>query len=268
MKISLSKWISDWRDNGGGRSPHLGTIITLLIIFIGLFGSLYSDEIKSVVPFQWGTWNGWESFHFHPRILFFWVVTIFVGGLYFFREWEVDSYDSQLRKELVSQIQTLPPAEFLQEFADTYDEGEAMYEKALQSKNVDDTKKIIRGLLTCICQLTEKFDSPKQHTQMERYAANIMLFIDASSADKELSEQIQPRIKFIDQEVLFQTLKGALDLRKDLSTHSEAQQSEEDMALEAFALPIPHAETTNIDGKNKYRVLPGAPLAYCESRTV
>ena len=256
----MKKW---WFGPNGIRSPFFATLITLLVIFIGGYASLYTAEIKNAFPFQ--DFDP-ETFCKSPALTF-WVLTLLTGGLYFFREHSVEKNDSALRTEMINQIQTLPPSDFLNEFADLYDRGEALYEHALSSRDIEEVKKTIRGILTCLCQLTDTFDSPKQGTGSERYAANIMLFKDSTKLDQNAKTEIQSRIKFIKRDATISNLRGVLDVQKELSTDSSAQSSEIDSALVEFALPIPNDEYTEVGGERRSKILPGAPMSFCERRT-
>ena len=57
-------------------SPWFNTIVTVLIILVGTFGALYTDEIRSAFPLHLGRgpiiWHAVLGHHDHHRIALFW----------------------------------------------------------------------------------------------------------------------------------------------------------------------------------------------------
>lgn len=253
MNIGTKKFIS---------SPFFATIVTCAVILTGIYSSLYTNEIKDhLLPL--GFENG--EFKVYGLTLWFWVATLGTAFIYFYRERVIERVNSELRFELVNQIQKLPPSDFMSEFAVAYDDAEDVFSDcSLPGKSKDEIMMGIRGILACLCQITEKFDASILEFRDEYYSANIMLFVPQAN----INATIKQRIKFVDADLDYSHLAGALDLIKELSTSSANEDfTQPDTTLIDFALPIPASTETRINGKDKSRVLPGAPMAFCKKRT-
>ena len=241
------------------KSPLYAGIITFLIIFAGGFGSLFSKEIRTAFPFSLGPYDGLSG-----HAIVFWILIVIASFTFFLRQWAADDASSEARKELIRQIQTLPPADFLALFAKVYDSCEVVFRQTKEVDNITPLKEATRFILRGITTLAQRFDPRGQDIF---YAANIMVFKKADDLDKKESDEIAKRLKFCEKECAVSKFNGVLDLQVDLSTTIDNEDREPDSSLRAFALPVPTPHTVEVVGGRKlYRVLPGAPLAFIERR--
>src|SRR5688572_27582799 len=112
------------------RSSMFAAAITLAVAITGLFGSLYTDEIKSAFPFYWGRGAiEWKA-------VFFWGALTLSTVSYWLRQVSIDSARERSEKEfresashleaqsrkLEDIYRTLPPDDFLDAFNRSHSE--------------------------------------------------------------------------------------------------------------------------------------------------
>ncbi len=241
-------------------SPWYQLILTVLGVFTGLFGSLYASNIKSSFPFYWG--DGEISY----VALSFWCLLILFSILFYFRHAAVHKSQNKLIDQTIhleTLIKTLPPDGFLTEFSNIYKLcNQAAKEAAF---TVDDETEIdikdielaIRVVLDGVVALAYVFDGKPHNT---RYAANIMCYKEIDKLTEPEIDDVASRIQFIEPGVNIRELKGVLDLDPILSTTTETTDPLHDDDLRNFALPLP--ENYRSDNGERYRILPGAPMAF------
>lgn len=234
---------------------------------------MYSEAVKSAFPFYWGPYDGISTL-----ALFFWLFLIIFTILFFFgqvaairtRRNEISILGNQT-KELGKILRTLPSKDFLHQFAIIYELSYVAGQKPFYNdeyKN-DEITHAIRVVLDGVVALTEYFDGePKKDFFIDGnrikliYAANIMLYKQSSSLSSTEKDEYIKNIKFCEDEISISELEGVLILQKQMSTTTETDKPTPDDGLGEVILPIPK----NIKSKDKerYRILPGAPLAYVE----
>src|SRR6266487_1583692 len=75
------------------RHPGFATVITVFIIVTGLWGSIFSVEIRKAFPFYTGTEPvSWEA-------CVFWVLVVVSASTFFFRERSVAQEQNRLQKK-------------------------------------------------------------------------------------------------------------------------------------------------------------------------
>jgi len=243
------------------RSAVYAAFVSLLGVLAGVLGSLYTDDIKSAFPFVL-TMSGPISMH----AAFFWLCVILATFLFFLaqRASEVQRRESESRldqrsEELVRLIRTMPPSDFLYAFRDIYQGcAAALNTVAGGSPTRDSVEKAIRVVCKGIATLARRFDGDSGQFV---YAANVMRHRPVSGLDASQLSEIRKRLMFCEPEADVSTLEGVLDLDLKLSTATRLAGNEPDNQLKPLALPIPKVQKTT-DGK--WRVLPGAPLAFCQ----
>jgi hypothetical protein len=248
------------------RSAWCGTMITVLVVLAGAFGSLYSDEIRSAFPFRWGIGPiGWHA-------VLFWVTTLSAAVLFFERQRAIElarqASEEQLNRRadaLASLVRTLPPAGFLSMFHDLHWECSNVLNSILQLSPDDPApekvRQAIRIVLGSLARLAHNFDG---RPSLITYASNIMLFRSPGSLSDTERTELRGRLRFVEREIVLAALDGVLDLRVDLSTTITDQGNKPDPGLVPLALPIP-SDPRSRDGLRS-RVLPGAPKAFWERK--
>src|SRR5438445_9780532 len=242
--------------------PFCPTLITLLGLFAGVIGSVWTQEIGQTFPFQLSL-RGWTW-----RALSFWVFALISATLFFFRERAVDRKSLEAQrclldrtKELEHLIRTLPPSNFLAVFSQLYRTAAEMEKLAFgipkPSCDKATVEKCIRVVLRLVATLAQKFDG--DHPDV-RYAANIMIFRLASELTGPGLDELQERLQFSEEGVGVENLRGLLDLELSLSTIASDLNSNRDPNLTGFALPIPKTART----ESGMKVLPGAPVAFVD----
>lgn len=242
--------------------PLFGSILTLMAIITGMVGSIFSAEIRNAFPFYWGKgiWS-WEA-------CLFWCLALCASCGYFFRESAQANEQQRLQRETLKQakefeclVRTLPPKGFLSAFGDLY--GSAYGIQNLVQEDPCSPEMLqtgIRNILRIIAILTAKFDHDPHDVT---YAANVMIFRRTDDIPVGEKAAVVSRLYFCDGYAGLEGVKGILDLRTDLSTTNNSQEAEVDPAMQSIALGVPiHPRTI----ENRYRVIPGAPLAFVEKR--
>jgi len=174
--------------------------------------------------------------------------------------------------ELANLIRTLPPEDFLSTLGETYwrcDKMLATVRRAGADLGVPELEKTIRAVLRGIGSLAQKFDAATWGTV---YAANVMLFRLPSFFREDAVADLLARLRFREREVNIHALYGVLDLDLALSAAVSGEQQENegtlpDTELRPLALPIPALDATRGVG-GKWRVLPGAPLAFVKAQQI
>lgn len=223
---------------------------------MGIWGSHSLDKILQN-PFS----NSPEIWGFYILTLAF--VTFFTWMLHS-REVETKKAQQELIKksdELEETIRTLPPEGFLNLFSEKFTEAHDVYKTLLLSgpeATKEEIELSIRGILLGILRLTEFFDRKDDD---HSYGANIMIFTDSYKENKELGEKLLKDLKFADDDVDPQKLKGLLYLHHRLSTNSENDESVPDENIDDILLTLPVRNKAISDETGKFNVLPGGPMA-------
>lgn len=253
-------------------SALYATVVTTLGLLAGLWGSLYSSEIRSAWPFQSGPYQGVSA-----HALFFWSLVLSATFLFFLGQVLVERARRQAEQELTKRsgkleelIRTQPPEEFLSLCADLYKTCFATqdvfnYSHGLRSEP-EEVAQSVRFVLRTFVILAQSFDRAPNL----RYAANVMLFRDAQQLTPAARTEIKQRLRFCDQEIGIENLRGVLDLRCDLSTVSLSSNADSDPDLKPLALPVPRQDHPGkvFPGEAEYRsrLLPGAPRAFYKGK--
>lgn len=243
--------------------PLYPTAVTLLLLVTGGIGSVFSNEIRAAFPFVWPADGSvrWEA-------VVFWSLALVSAMAFFFQQCAVDRARRNAQVEMIERarelehlIRTHPPANFLTVFAKLFDSADKALELSIGSPTGTVKREVveegIRNVLRIIATLAQEFDGDHPDTN---YSANIMLFrasIDIPAVEREA---VKRRLMFCDEAISVENLKGILDLRPELSTTARDKDAKPDADTPAIALPIPQTPKEH----GKYRVLPGAPLAFVD----
>jgi hypothetical protein len=219
------------------NTPLAGGIITLLLLVVGGWGSVYSGDIKNAFPLHFGPYAGWSV----PAVIF-WVSVFLVTCLVIGRQQVIDSARKRDEMDLREFISTLPPTRFLEVF----DKSFRVCLEARRSYRFQE--EAIRVVLRNIAILAQHFDDAKIP-----YHANIMTFLPSGNLPTG------EKVWFLDREADPKRLGGVLQLQNNLSATSESHDPDPDLPTKYF-LPVPRPE--NLQLGEKWRVLPGAPRAY------
>ncbi|MGH1456047.1 MAG: hypothetical protein ACRBDI_04650 [Alphaproteobacteria bacterium] len=234
----------------------LNLIATIFLAAVGIWGSHSIDKILQN-PLS----DNIEVWGFYILTICF---VIFFTWLLYSRE----TYSLSAQKELIEKsdeleeiIRTLPPEGFLDLFSEKYDEAHGVYKALLASDGQvtkQDIELSIRGILLGILRLTTYFDrAAEDHS----YGANIMIFTDAYKEDKTFKPDLRENLKFVNDDVDLNKLKGLIYLKHELSTNSKEDDSSMDDDLQKILLALPVPNEAKSADTQKFRALPGAPLA-------
>jgi hypothetical protein len=243
------------------RHPFIAAAITLLLIGTGVAGSIYSPEIRRAYPFTWS----YPPWSFSAGATTFWLLVIACTCLFYARQRAEDDARELAQRVLVERsqtleqlIRTLPPANFLGLLAQILSNADKIMDvlTPLNEVDRDDLVQGLRQLLNLIARLAQSFDGDDQSVH---YGANIMLVKYADLLSDEQKTEIQQRLLFTDPETSVDQLLGVLDLDAELSATAADAAAHPDPDLASLALPLPVTAQTET---GRYRVLPGAPIAY------
>jgi hypothetical protein len=228
------------------------TFVTVLIVIVGAFSSLYSAEISQVFPFSITFYNG----SYTPYI--FWFLLIGTALLFYYRQKKEDEDKDATTSELLETIRTLPPKDFLNTFVTSFNEAHALKHEGMLVNDKTSVEKYLRSMLKVVLTLISKYD---RSTDAITYGVNIMIYRDKNEIKDEPG--ILKRMLFWDEGNL-NNLQGILELNTQLSVNSETIQKndiEADDKIKDIILPIPIKTETKTADKLLSNVLPGAPMA-------
>ncbi len=159
-------------------------------------------------------------------------------------------------------IRTLPPENFLEVVADFYSAAAAATNAAFSERVSTPHPHLIveqslRHLLRIIAALAQQFDG--SHADVE-YAANIMLFKEPANLSPVQRDSLQKRLLFCDEGVGIEHLRGVLELQISLSAVASDANAAPDPRMTPIVLPVPKEPLVS----HKYKVIPGAPLAFVD----
>lgn len=261
----------------------VAVLVSFLALLAGVFGSIYSDDIKGATPFCF--FNNWTILGccggISPHAVVFWSVALTATGLFVWAQYDSERRRNreaarsehhrqeaaeQLRQrseELKEVIATVPPEDFLIAFQDFFGQClealEAVRGQGAVAK--ENAESAIRAVCRSVAALAQKFD--RQPAKV-LYGVNIMLFRPANALTEEELSEIRKRLRFVTPETDPKGLRGILDLHLELSISTVGPNQELDGNLEPLALPVPIVE--KVESTDKWRVLPGAPMAFCQNR--
>lgn len=250
--------------------PIIPALISLAAIVVGLLGSIWTEEIKSAMPFSLvqPTW----------RVMLFWAFAVGSTATFFSRQTAIDRERKSAQdllfsrandlfgktSELKDLIQTMPPRSFLDRFASLYEQAEraAVTAGAMSSPDSETIEQAIRQVLHAVTTLTSEFAG---RPVVGLYAANIMLFRTPAQLSPDERHAVQQRLRFVDDGTSIDLLKGVLDLECKLSMALPGSLAETaalpqpDPNIQPLALAVPtNPQTRHENGQ----VLPGAPVAF------
>ena len=248
--------------------PEYAMALTMLLAMVGLFASLYADELKRSTPFT-APWSGtaaWASWHVYAL----WT-GLLVAALMFWRQRVIEAHAQRalhrsateierLQEKTRQNLETMPSKQFLEHFRLMYEKAAETALLVLDARKAEavEVEQAIRNVLTFYARTAESYDG-EAGEQGLTYHANVMRF-SSIPADEETRNALRERMKFnADRDV--STLRGCLETVVVLST-STSGEGEPDGALRSLCLPVP-IEARRMGLEKPWRVLPGAPKAYC-----
>lgn len=261
-----------WRRlNAALGSPYTAAIATFVSFYAALLGSLYSTEIKQALPSlvgvgPWQDASGWFWFLAAVGVLLF-LLNQRAGNK------ERIAAETRLLKrthELESLLTTLPPADFLSYFREAYSACFSAYkitDKSITNTNAALTlEQAIRYILYQSLTMLKRFESDNRETN---YGASIMVYRSVQDVMQSGNgDSFRKDLQFCPPETDFPKLKGCLELVLDLSVmlapKSEVRNIPDlvpDHRLKRLVLPLPQEVKTR--DEKLWRVLPGAPHAFC-----
>jgi hypothetical protein len=192
IRITKQVSIQGWRWwTGIARQPVFATIANVLGVFAGLLGALYTDDIRSAFPFALGPYSG-ISIH----AVIFWSAFSVFALTFLSREWSIDKQREAAQEQLEETIRTMPPRDFVVEFAKFYSQSHKAVQAldAATAATEAEVQAAIRVILYSIAQLARRFDAAQQYT----YSANIMMYWPSLDKwQKHANTQSMPDIKFV-----------------------------------------------------------------------
>jgi hypothetical protein len=226
-------------------SPSVGTTIVVLGVATGLFGSIYTDELKRILRENLllsATAGAW----------LFVASVAFTACAVFFRQKVIDRKRDQVQKrfdaaadDIPELIRTLPEPAFQREL------GIVFEKTATLMPSLNDLQARAQGVnvaLQGFAALAGKFDGGRLD---DRFGANLMVYVEGDHVKPWLS-----KLKFYDRDKT--ELAGLLVLPAEFAAIANGEDK-----LPEFALPVPtDLGTSKESGGHGWRVLPGAPVSF------
>lgn len=241
--------------SAAARQPWFSALTASLGAIVGLFGSIFSTEIKSAFPFAVGANFIWQAAVFYLFLALF---------AYCFRlQMQGQSASlSESSDKLERLIRTLPPDGFLRKYEQLVVRAGGEVVRAGDPAVKDDgVREAAQVVLSALVLLAKMFDgNPKSG----RYAINLMLFESAPVAADQLPGWSKG-ISMWERGRSLDNLAGLLVLDKGLALVLSGDDSEElalDEHVRPLKLPVLRAEFFT-DKQGRLNVLPGAPYAFC-----
>jgi hypothetical protein len=277
-------------------SPWFGTVVAVTLLLAGGIGSIYGGEIRRAFPFTWmdGRVNG-------PA--FFWTFVLTAGALLTWRQWQVDrvrerSQDAliqaqdqmmdaqgkmigaqsemiaaqkeaaRLTDKLQFTVRTMPPAEFLDDYARYYRAAEEIVRLMLAAPPAERTPEVLRAairrLLRILALLAKRFDSAPASVS---YGANLMVYRRLESIPGAERDGVKNRIRGVGRNGGLDEADGILDLHPELTTVAEDDNAAPSASLrDPLALVIPRKPYADFpkpgESHRRFRITPGAPVAF------
>lgn len=266
------------------------TLRDVSAISVGVFGSVYSPEIRdtflrSFITFQ----PSWPPVVVHdvaPIPTAFWLGVIAVGMMHHHRQRFIARQHRDEQKALTSGtdrlitqteaietqtdrleeiLRTLPRDDFLDQFKAIHPAAHVDFVRAITSPRLDaeHIARAVRTLLKGVLLLVESFDPADEGV---RYGANLMLYAPAEGLDDEAFGALLALNPYASLGIDRRDVAGLLVLHRGLSTvltiGDGSWEAAPDALLRPMVLPIPR-RVKSAYAHDRYRVLPGAPLAFC-----
>jgi len=257
--------------------PAGSTFVSLLVILAGVLSSVFTQEIKECWPIRWFgcTWGG----------LVFWAVAFAAALAYFVRQdwlygwrrvqesehaarWEAQTARQEEGVNQVAEIiRTMPPEGFLDDYAALFLGLSEATDECLRRTPGPTPEQVLaqlREVLQAIATLARRFDRGEAS---ERYAANVMVFYGAGflclPANAGLRASIEQTM-LDDADVDLEKLAGVLYLSAELSgsTDDATDPGEQGIQRDAYIQNLSLAIRSPDKHAGRYRILPGAPLAF------
>lgn len=231
------------------------SVITCLAVFVAGLGVLHVDEIKSSVPFGWGTGPlVWPALLFWGGLL---ICASLVGLMLSARNEAMRAGLAELKDrstELQSRIQSLPPKGFLVTFEDLFRVSFDVDSRAGETE--DGLKASIVVALGGIASLVRAFTSRSDGAE---YFINLMVFRPAAQIRPE---DLSKHILFAEPGANPNTWEGVLQLRKEFAYRFDHDNMQPDAEVEPIMLAVPEPSYRVDNGKPT--LLPGAPSVFCD----
>jgi len=240
------------------RKSWFAAVTALVGAIAGALGSIFSEDLKGSIPFEWAI-KSWA-------VLGFWFLLALFGSLFGGVQWAHLRANARSHHELstlVGDLMSLPPGGFLQAFSDLYESSEAASFNAINAPNQtnDHCEETLRMILTSIATLAMLYHDDSDRKKRPRYAANIMLYKELQYLSPKEKQAVQKRLWLFEGEP--DKCFGALDLIKEFSSSTSKKNEEDDFIKEPFAFPVPYIDEPLDDKKiKKSQLLPGAPWAF------
>lgn len=243
----------------------------------GLLGALYADQIKEAFPFFWGA--GHIQFH----AVAFWGLVILFGWMFGANFWaQSNATDRQLSslkasthelkagvsavhetsRSLIDLVRTLPPHDFLENFAAYLYRCYPAAVRALgEGAGQEEITEGIVSVLSSLVYTTKFFDAGGSDTE---YSANVMIYRDFRGLDAAKIREYEQGALFTERQGTGATAwSGVLELAPELAVFLRRDEAVADPErLPPIILEIPRNEFRMDRGRKA--VLPGAPDAFCD----
>jgi len=233
-------------------SPCAQAILAILVVFVGLWGTLFTNEIRSTFPFD----N-----KIHGKVVYesivFWGCFVLTSIAYFL------GYNFQRRVErnnshaLRQAILHAPPVNWMQGFVVRLNEIHSMAAVIDNTTSKIDVENAMRATLYAIADLVNQMGP----VSGRRIAACLMVYYPSCNMSREFSSYLEGKLRFCDPSLGIHRLKGVLNLNKVFSTalDDSVPAGDIDPSIDEFSLEIPVDPKTT---EGKLRTGPGAPFAF------
>ncbi|MEQ9398133.1 MAG: hypothetical protein RJQ04_03105 [Longimicrobiales bacterium] len=234
---------------------------TVLLVFAGFFGGLYSQEIRGAFPFVRGPYEGIEG-----AAVGFWVTFLLGMALLLIQQYQREQTRAESQTELEGavlalqeSIRTTPPVGFMIEWGEFFRVAQVAFQMTGSTTATTPAgpeaaflQRSCRTILGAVAALAAKYDD----REGSRYAANVMLF-HPSGTSSPFGQFPLAKFRCPGEAT------GVLELRRELSASTDGEPDEEDTDIQEFCLELPDRAKVKVGDEDVdlWRVLPGAPMA-------
>ena len=259
---------------GFAASPFMALFAALLLILIGVTASAVSAHPECAVLisdlFDFGVCEAKNEFGGRISVdqIFLGLIALF-AVIFMMREVAVASKGKTANSELLRYVETLPPSNVMNEFSEAWDTLNKYLQWAAEVDSEEAANERVRLCLSLICVIASRFDHPPIKP---RYAANVMLFMDASELEADGSSVAnivaESDAVFIGDDGCLDSLEGVLQLRPDLtaSTDNNNNFDKDTVSSKNLILPVPKIRFDSESNRRLY--LPGAVEALVDGNCI
>lgn len=250
------------------RGPVAAVIEIGLILFTGLLGSLFAEDLRNLDAYL-NFFQGRGELQF--AMVLFWILFAVTLTFALYRHYQIGLERTRLANEMMDLIRTQPSPDFLGHYDKALNKAyRALYVVRHMEYSSPVAERSVREILKQICIVADRFNP---HHNTSDYTANLMLFVGRGEILERSCEEmiLQESQRFRATNQGLESTRGVLRIAPNLSYAVDAGGDAPNPRLRVISLPLPEVATRPRENAiNEHDVhwfmLPGAPRAWESGR--